>query len=234
MENVQGHGNWKSCTQQEICALKLTRDQYYPVTSDPEYLDNWVDKLNMMCMSQSDVGFLGSCFFIGIIASILWVPKFADTYGRLPCILIALSLQVISLIGVYISTNIRVTYFFLFSLGMTFPGKNIIWYNYCIEITKERYKEMTVNTILIVESFAIIYVAFFYQYIDNRWWVLQRISILSTIFCTVFTFMYFPESPKFLYSQGKYEMARANLKKIAAFNGNYEFDKHSFHFDKES
>lgn len=115
------------------------------------------------------MGFLGSCFFIGIICSILWVPKVADTYGRVPCIISALTLQIIAQSGVYLSTNLRLSQFFLFILGMTFPGKNIIWYNYQLEMTKESYKQFSVNFIVISETLAIIAVSLFYQFIDTNW-----------------------------------------------------------------
>ena len=82
--------NWKHCTKTEICASSLPREHYRPVETDIGYLNNWVDKLGLLCRPKKEVGFIGSCFFIGIILSITWVPPLADSYGRLPLILISM------------------------------------------------------------------------------------------------------------------------------------------------
>ena len=68
----------------------------------------------------------------------------------------------VSLLGLYFSENLRVSYIFIFILGLSFPGKSVIWYNYQLEITKEKYKQFTVNLIIIWETMAIILIAFFY------------------------------------------------------------------------
>lgn len=50
--------------------------------TDPEYIDNWVEKLDLLCETRQRVGMLGSSFFIGIMSSMLVVPKLTDMYGR--------------------------------------------------------------------------------------------------------------------------------------------------------
>ena len=35
-------GEWTPCTKQQICDQGIASDHYRPVTSDPEYIDNWV------------------------------------------------------------------------------------------------------------------------------------------------------------------------------------------------
>ena len=67
----------------EICSLDLNRDEYRAITSDYEYIDNWVDKLDLLCMPKAELGFLGSCFFIGVMFSIYYIPRLSDEYGRL-------------------------------------------------------------------------------------------------------------------------------------------------------
>ena len=88
--------SWKTCNKQEICAEKMDPELYRPITTDPEYLDNWVEKLDLLCRSPSQVGFLGSCYFIGIIFAISWVPKVSDLYGRVPFILGTILIQLLA------------------------------------------------------------------------------------------------------------------------------------------
>ena len=73
---------WKQCTKKEICAEKLPAHKYRFIKSDPEYLINWVQKMNLICEPQSEIGLLGACFFVGVIVSIMWMPTYADQHGR--------------------------------------------------------------------------------------------------------------------------------------------------------
>lgn len=42
--------SWKPCTQDEICAEGLDKSKYRAANeSDPEYLHNWIQKMDMLC-----------------------------------------------------------------------------------------------------------------------------------------------------------------------------------------
>lgn len=84
---------WIKCTNTEICSKKVPKIQYRPVTDHPEYFNNWVEQMDLLCKPQKEIGFLGSCFFIGILSSITIVPKLADKYGRYYPIVSALWIQ---------------------------------------------------------------------------------------------------------------------------------------------
>ena len=49
---------------------------------DDEYLDNWVDKLDLLCESKLKIGLIGSVYFAGVITTLLFVPPLSDRYGR--------------------------------------------------------------------------------------------------------------------------------------------------------
>jgi len=82
---------WDTCTRTEICEAGLSRSQYKPTGS---YIDNWIDRLDMLCVPNLKVGMLGSCFFIGIIISIIPVPALSDRYGRRSIYLATMALTV--------------------------------------------------------------------------------------------------------------------------------------------
>ena len=42
--------------------------------TDPEYLDNWVEKLGLLCETKERIGMLGSAYFIGILIALPFVP----------------------------------------------------------------------------------------------------------------------------------------------------------------
>lgn len=54
-----------------------------------------------------------------------------------------------------------------------------------------------------------------------------------TVCALIFIIIYFYESPKFLYSKGRYNEARYSIRKIAEFNGVNKKDDFEFIFDTE-
>ena len=126
---------WKKCTKKEICAERLPPHKYRFIKSDPEFLNNWVQKMDILCQPQSEIGLLGACFFVGVILSIMWMPKYSDKHGRYPIILTTLGFQLTAQIGFILTTNLRFACFLMMVVGMSHPGKNIVCLNYIMEIT---------------------------------------------------------------------------------------------------
>lgn len=81
--------------------MGLSRSQYRPVETDEEYLDNWVGKLDLLCKPKKELGFIGSCFFIGIISTMFWMPVLSDKIGRQYLVLVSLFVQLVSYIVLY-------------------------------------------------------------------------------------------------------------------------------------
>ena len=49
---------------------------------DDETVDNWVDKLEMLCSPKSAVGLIGSMYFVGVVTTLVFVPPLTDRFGR--------------------------------------------------------------------------------------------------------------------------------------------------------
>jgi len=136
---------------------------------DPEYFQNWVQKLDILCAPQSEVGLIGSAFFVGAIACISFVPKLADEKGRIPVLIMTYTTQFVALLFLILTRNLKFTIFFVFVLGFSHPGKNIVSFNYVLEQIPAAMRQDVVTTLLVVENGWIIVIAFFYQYIDRSW-----------------------------------------------------------------
>ena len=137
--------SWKKCTKQEICVENMSRSMYRPIRTNPEYFKNWVPKFDLLCKPQAEVGFLGSAFFIGILFAISWVPTYSDKHGRRNIIVLSLCVQLFSQIGLMVSNSLYFAYLCMFLLGSTFPGKNIVFYGYAMDIIDPAYRQMVVN-----------------------------------------------------------------------------------------
>lgn len=160
---------WKSCTVEEICAEKMPKNKYRPVKTDEEFFDNWVEKLDMLCKPQSEVGILGSCFFFGLMVTILWMPQYSDKYGRLFVIQLTLVVQLITFIGFCFNTTITGAAINMTLLGMTHPGKNIIFFNYTLEVVPKHLKSTIVNFVMLLDACWIFILCFSFQYVDKSW-----------------------------------------------------------------
>jgi len=106
---------------------------YRPIKSDPEYIDNWVEKLSLLCETHEKVGFLGSSYFIGMITALLFVPALSDSYGRKSIFCVTMFFSVISQICLIYSNTLYMSTIFMFILGLTWPGKRVTGLNYALE-----------------------------------------------------------------------------------------------------
>jgi hypothetical protein len=86
-------------------------------------------------------------------------------------------------------------------LGTTFSGKNIVGLNYAVEIVPLRHQKLVVSIYWAVELCSIILWSFYYQKLDRNWFPLQAIYFGGGIIVLIVAIIFFPESPKFLYSK---------------------------------
>lgn len=57
----------------------------------------------------------------------------ADKYGRLLVLYLSFGLQLFALFALVLTNNLRIAIFFVFILGFSHPGKNIVALNYALE-----------------------------------------------------------------------------------------------------
>ena len=89
----------------------------------------------MLCESKNRIGFLGACFFIGVLvaSTILPVGFLSDIMGRKWIFVGTLAILVISCLGFIVATTLDELYIYMFLLGMTYPGRMIVGINYAYE-----------------------------------------------------------------------------------------------------
>lgn len=76
------HDVWKECSKNEICEKGIPHDQFKIRKDEDDYLDNLVEKLDILCESKFKIGLIGSMYLIGVIASLVSFPILADKCGR--------------------------------------------------------------------------------------------------------------------------------------------------------
>jgi MFS family permease len=173
-------GEWTECKKQEICDQNIDSDHYRPDTTDSEYIDNWVspEKMNLLCEPKEKIGLFGSIYFAGLCFAILILPPMADKFGRRWPVFIGNAALIICMIGLIFTHNIYEAYVYFFLDGISFAGKVIVCMTYVIEYTPFAYHEygpFLLNGALGPFTIA---VTFWYQYIDNSWYLLQVVMLI--------------------------------------------------------
>lgn len=134
-------GSWHSCSKRYICDNALTRDMYYADVSDSQFIDNWQDQANMLCESKQRIGFLGACFFIGVLvaSTIIPVGLLSDIYGRRYIFIGSLAMLLGACIGFLLARSLDELYVYMFMMGLTFPGRIIVATNYAQEFLPQSW-----------------------------------------------------------------------------------------------
>jgi hypothetical protein len=101
--------------------------------------------------------------------SIFWIPKYADTKGRKSLILLGLVVQVLTCIAFIVNQSLKGAAGLMIVLGMVHPTKNIVFFNYAVEVMPVLHKQLIVNIVMTLDCMWIILLCISYQYIDVSW-----------------------------------------------------------------
>ena len=192
--------SWKQCTQEEICVEHLDKSQYHADKDDQEYLQNWIQKLDILCTPQAKIGFIGSAFFLGVISCIMVIPSFADKHGRLPVLKLTYVLQLVAMIGIMMTNDLNTTIMFIYILGFSHPCKNIVGLNYVLEQMPAACRSQLVCMFILIESGWIMVISAFYQYIDRSYKTLMCLGLIVTVITLISILLMYPESPKYYHT----------------------------------
>ena len=129
-------GEWTSCTKKDICDGGLSPDEYASDKGDYTYIDNWNEQTHMLCEPKARIGFLGACFFIGVLvaSTIIPVGYLSDVIGRKWLFVGSIVFLQIACLGFIFATKLDQLYVFMFIFGLTFPGRIIVGINYAYEL----------------------------------------------------------------------------------------------------
>jgi MFS family permease len=89
----------------------------------------------MTCETKQRIGFLGACFFIGVLTASTIIPVgfLSDVYGRKIIFLITLFILLGACVGMMLARTLDELYVYMFLMGITFPGRLIVATNYAQE-----------------------------------------------------------------------------------------------------
>nr|KAF7420474.1 hypothetical protein H0235_010771 [Vespula pensylvanica] len=181
-------------------------------------------------LSSADKGLLNVGFLVGgVISSVFW-GIFADAYGRRNVLLVTFMVDSVFSIISSFSRSFNSLLIFRAINGFTIGAPGSLIYTYLGEFQSEKYRSKSICYVgffwtlswLILPGLAWIIIPLtitieFNGISYNSWRLLLALIGLPTFFVALVTLTY-PESPKFLVSQGKTEEALRILKKIYVIN----------------
>jgi MFS family permease len=97
----------------------------------------------MLCEPKQRIGFLGACFFIGVLvaSTIIPVGYLSDVIGRKWLFIGSIVVLQIACLGFIFATSLDQLYIFMFLIGITFPGRIIVGVNYAYELVHVSVRE---------------------------------------------------------------------------------------------
>lgn len=137
-------GSWQSCSKDTICQNGgLSKSAYRANKYDSQYINNWVEQFDLICESKKRVGFIGACYFIGVIMATTLVPIgwLSDKYGRKWIFILSMLIEIIACYLLIIGSHIHVLYICITLLGMSHPGRNIVALTYADEFLHKQQQK---------------------------------------------------------------------------------------------
>ena len=172
-----------------------------------------------MCEPKYKIGLFGSLYFAGFVSTVLIFPLISDRCcGRKKIIITVLVITIIALIGLLVTTNLIEGFVYIFLVGACAPGRAFVMLTNAIEFVTESNKYIVTFWYLGSEPVVLIFITFWYQFIDRNWFMLQLLFMIFLVLTTTLFWLLVPESPKWLYIKRRFEESRQVIKEVANFN----------------
>ena len=159
------------CERETVCATGDDEDRtlvsWSIDTTDPAYINNWIEQLNGYCTPSLYIGLSGALAFAGIAVSCFFVPKFGDKYGRKIVWMISCALNIPLLLGANLTDHLGMINFLIYYLGMAHIGRYICAFILLTEATPKRHQALVGTALMTSDVLATLYISIFLRFISN-------------------------------------------------------------------
>ena len=183
--------------------------------------------MDLVCIEDFKIGLFGSLFFMGLWLSSAFLVRLADIIGRRIVVLIGLIGMIIWSILIFFVNLLTIVYLITLITGMfhalrLFPG-----YILSMELMLPSYRKSFHTTIQIIDKIDAIFIPIFVYFVGNA----KDVIYLIIGFWSISAFMVYitPDSPEYLYANGKWKQLHTAFQYICRFEStrwkNFKFDK---------
>ncbi|ODM94683.1 Organic cation transporter 1 [Orchesella cincta] len=185
--------------------------------TDPPFYETVVTDGNWWCTAEAYTTIAQAVFFLGAIVGGFLIGWIADTFGRVPALVIA---NILGAVGGALSawsTNIWLFSLCRFITGMAFDNCFTMMYILVLEFCGPTYRTLVANlSIAIFYTLGTILLPFLAQLIGN--WRIYALVISLPMLLALLALFFVPESARWLLSKGRAKEATKILRSFAKVN----------------
>ena len=206
------------CTKENIMDGNPAIASWAIDTSSPRSLNNWTLKLDLTYISDTHIAFIGTAYFIGWAATLLWFPRFGDVYGRKKMYILGKLMDLLVFITIFFTKNINVMIAAFFIFGAFTSLRVNVGYNYLIEMAPRSHKVLMGTTWNMNEGVPYLIMTIFFWTTNYGSWIwIVGIGFCFEIWCLA-TVFFMPESPSWLIEKEMIDEAEQAMAMVARFN----------------
>jgi MFS family permease len=150
----------------------------------------------MICLPKWHVGSIGSAFFGGWASTILFIPRWADMYGRKWVFITSLVVSMLMMVMlIYVSDNINETIIYMFIAGMATSGRTTTGVIYCQEFFAPRWRIWFGTSFIATTACTGFFLCLYFEYWSKQYMYCASVGIVTTTISFVLCAIYVEESP---------------------------------------
>ena len=180
--NIKGQSETFICTEKDFCGVA---DVEYKVKPGPYSLDNWVERMGLLCRPSWQIGLIGAAYFTGWTLTTLWLPQRADVHGRIKYIQAAALINSLIMLVLMFSRSYWLTVGCLFAFGTLSPIRTSVRVVYLCEIIAPSKRTICFLLWSFFDNLAFIFVSVYLWKINKDWFPIIlggfAILVISTI-----------------------------------------------------
>lgn len=163
-----------------------------------------------MCWPKAQIGLVSSMFFFGWSATLLWMPRLGDIYGRKWLIAYNNLICLFLFLGILFAPNIYFMATVIFLWGFFNSIRTNINFLYMIELMPTKDQSFVSTFWNCFEDCINLFGTLYFMKISSDWFNLAAIGLGFQIIacCTVW---FLPESPIYLLRRGRYDELKQAL-----------------------
>jgi len=157
-------------------------------------LQNWVQQLDLECVSHTYVSLIASLCFLGWCTSLLFLPSLADRVGRKWIVLVGQGVQLLTFPVLLQSQSLYLTLVTMFVFGLCTTARCSIAFVYWMELLPQRYRIIIATLSTMLEGCITLCMSLYFHHVSKDYRYFVTVGFLLNI-VTFSSCFWLPESP---------------------------------------